>query len=182
MYAEPKYSQARVMLAKTIAMISIVDDTFDAYGIVKELDVYTDAIQRWDISQIDRLPDYMTISYKALLDLYNDYEMELSKDGRSDVVHYAKERMKEIVRNYFVVAKWFIEGYMPPVSEYLSNALATSTYYLLTTTSYLGMKSATKEDFEWLAKNPKILEANVTLCGVIDDIATYEVVYIILHK
>ncbi|KAH0783139.1 hypothetical protein KY290_002737 [Solanum tuberosum] len=174
-YAEPQYSQARVILAKTIAMISIVDDTFDAYGVVKELEVYTDAIQRWDISQIDRLPEYMKISYKALLDLYNDYETELSNDGRSDVVQYAKERMKEIVRNYLVEAKWFIEGYMPPVSEYLSNALATSTYYLLTTTSYLGMKSATKEDFEWLAKNPKILEANVTLCRVIDDIATYEV-------
>ncbi|XP_070035760.1 viridiflorene synthase [Nicotiana tomentosiformis] len=174
-YAEPQYSQARVMLAKTIAMISIVDDTFDAYGIVKELEVYTDAIQRWDISQIDRLPDYMKISFKALIDLYEDYEKELSTDGRSYVVHYAKERMKEIVRNYFVEAKWFIEGYMPPVSEYLNNALATSTYYLLTTTSYLGMKSAAREDFEWLATNPKILEANVTLCRVVDDIATYEV-------
>ncbi|XP_070031393.1 5-epi-aristolochene synthase-like [Nicotiana tomentosiformis] len=174
-YFEPQYSQARVMLAKTIAMISIVDDTFDAYGIVKELDTFTDAIQRWDISEIDRLPNYMKISYKALLDLYDDYEKELSDDGRSNVVYYAKERMKEIVRNYNVEAKWFIEGYMPPVSEYLSNALATSTYYLLTTTSYLGMKSVTKKDFEWLAKNPKILEANVTLCRVIDDIATYEV-------
>ncbi|XP_009794139.1 vetispiradiene synthase 3-like [Nicotiana sylvestris] len=174
-YFEPQYSQARVMLAKTIAMISIVDDTFDVYGIVKELDIYTDAIQRWDVSEIDRLPDYMKISYKALLNLYDDYEKELSNYGRSNVVYYAKERMKEIVRNYNVEAKWFIEGYMPPVSEYLSNALITSTYYLLTTTSYLAMKSVTKKDFEWLAKNPKILEANVTLCRVIDDIATYEV-------
>lgn len=48
-YSEPQYSQARVMLAKTIAMISIVDDTFDAYGIVKELEVYTDAIQRYEL-------------------------------------------------------------------------------------------------------------------------------------
>ncbi|KAJ8543868.1 hypothetical protein K7X08_025486 [Anisodus acutangulus] len=174
-YFEPQYSQARVMLAKTIAMISIVDDTFDAYGVVKELDTYTDAIQRWDINEIGRLPDYMKISYKALLDLYEDYEKELSSDGRSHVVYHAIERMKEIVRNYNVEAKWFIEGYMPPVSEYLSNALATSTYYLLTTTSYLGMKSATEQDFEWLSKNPQILEANVTLCRVIDDIATYEV-------
>ncbi|XP_055816939.1 5-epi-aristolochene synthase 2-like isoform X2 [Solanum dulcamara] len=173
-YFEPQYSQARVMLAKTIAIISIVDDTFDSYGIVKELDIYTDAIQRWDINEIDRLPDYMKISYKALLDLYKDYENVLSRDGRSHVVYHAKERMKEIVRNYNVEAKWFIEGYMPPVSEYLSNALATSTYYLLTTTSYLGMKSATEHHFEWLGKNPKILEANVTLCRVIDDIATYE--------
>ncbi|XP_059307600.1 vetispiradiene synthase 3-like [Lycium ferocissimum] len=174
-YFEPQYSQARIMLAKTIAMISIVDDTFDAYGVVKELDTYTDAIQRWDINEIDRLPDYMKISYEALLDLYEGYEKELSSDGRSHVVYHAKERMKEIARNYNVEAKWFIEGYMPPVSEYLSNALATSTYYLLTTTSYLGMKSATEQDFEWLSKNPQILEANVTLCRVIDDIATYEV-------
>ncbi|KAH0725134.1 hypothetical protein KY284_000999 [Solanum tuberosum] len=49
-YAEPQYSQARVMFAKTIAMISIVDDTFDAYGILKELEVYTDAIQSQDVA------------------------------------------------------------------------------------------------------------------------------------
>ncbi|KAG5574791.1 hypothetical protein H5410_054925 [Solanum commersonii] len=40
-YFEPQYSQARVMLAKTISIISIVDDTFDSYGIVKELNTYT---------------------------------------------------------------------------------------------------------------------------------------------
>ena len=51
-YAEPQYSQARVMLAKTIAMISIVDDTFDAYGIVEELEVYTDAIQRYELASL----------------------------------------------------------------------------------------------------------------------------------
>ncbi|KAM3360295.1 5-epi-aristolochene synthase 2-like isoform X1 [Capsicum galapagoense] len=174
-YYEPQYSQARIMLAKTIAMISIVDDTFDSYGTVKELDTYTNVIQRWDISEIDRLPDYMKISYKALLQLYEDYEKELSSNGRSHVVYHAKQRMKEIVRSYNVEAKWFIKGYMPLVSEYLSNALITSTYYLLTTTSYLGTKSSTEQDFEWLSKNPKILKANATICRVIDDIATYEV-------
>ncbi|KAH0713900.1 hypothetical protein KY289_009859 [Solanum tuberosum] len=163
------------MLTKTLAMTSIVDDTFDAYGTVKELEKYTDAIQRWDINEIDRLPDYMKISYKALLDLFDDYEKELSNDGRSHVVYHAKERMKEIVRSYNVEAKWFIEGHMPSVSEYLSNALVTSTYYFLTTAAYLGMKSATKQDFEWLSTNPKILEANVTFCRITDDIATYEV-------
>ncbi|KAL3355509.1 hypothetical protein AABB24_019538 [Solanum stoloniferum] len=174
-YFEPQYSQARVMLTKTLAMTSIVDDTFDAYGTVKELEKYTDAIQRWDINEIDRLPDYMKISYKALLDLFDDYEKELSSDGRSHVVYHAKERMKELVRSYNVEAKWFIEGHMPSVSEYLSNALVTSTYYLVTTAAYLGMKSATEQDFEWSSTNPKILEANVTFCRVTDDIATYEV-------
>ncbi|XP_049372070.1 vetispiradiene synthase 2-like [Solanum verrucosum] len=174
-YFEPQYSQARVILTKTLAVTSIVDDTFDAYGTVKELEKYTDAIQRWDINEIDRLPDYMKISYKVLLDLFDDYEKELSSDGRSHVVYHAKERMKELVRSYNVEAKWFIEGHMPSVSEYLSNALVTSTYYLVTTAAYLGMKSATEQDFEWLSTNPKILEANATFCRVTDDIATYEI-------
>ncbi|XP_075080927.1 5-epi-aristolochene synthase-like isoform X1 [Nicotiana tabacum] len=94
-YFEPQYSQARVMLVKTISMISIVDDTFDAYGTVKELEAYTDAIQRWDINEIDRLPDYMKISYKAILDLYKDYEKELSSAGRSHIVCHAIERVEK---------------------------------------------------------------------------------------
>ncbi|MCD7449959.1 hypothetical protein HAX54_002676 [Datura stramonium] len=79
MLHKQELSEARVMLAKTIAMISIVDDTFDAYGIVKELEVYTDAIQSGILSQIDRLPEYMKIGYKALLDLYGDYEKGVVK-------------------------------------------------------------------------------------------------------
>lgn len=47
-YFEPQYSQARIMLAKTIAMISIVYDTFNGSDSVKELDIYTDAIQRYE--------------------------------------------------------------------------------------------------------------------------------------
>lgn len=83
--------------------------------------------------------------------------------------------MKEIVRSYNIEAKWFLEGYMPPFAEYLANGFITSTYYLLATTSYIGMNSATKEAFDWLMKKPKIQVANVSICRVVDDIATYEV-------
>lgn len=45
-YYEPQYSVARIMLTKTIAMISIIDDTYDSYGTVEELKIFTDAVQR----------------------------------------------------------------------------------------------------------------------------------------
>ncbi|PIN05647.1 Vetispiradiene synthase [Handroanthus impetiginosus] len=76
MYFEPQYSRARVMLAKTIAMISMIDDTYDSYGTIEELEIFTQAIERWDIKEMDKLPDYMKICYKALLDLYDQYEEE----------------------------------------------------------------------------------------------------------
>ncbi|KAL2466452.1 Alpha-humulene/(-)-(E)-beta-caryophyllene synthase [Abeliophyllum distichum] len=174
-YHEPQYSVARIMLTKTIAMTSIIDDTYDAYGTVEELEVFTEAIMRWDISEIDRLPEYIKPFYIALLNLYEQFDEELSKEGRSYAVHYAKEALKELVRTYYVEAKWFIEGYLPPFSEYMSNALITCTYVYHTTTSLLGVKSVTKEEFEWLSNKPKMLVASLIICRLVDDIATYEV-------
>ncbi|CAA3011497.1 vetispiradiene synthase 2-like [Olea europaea subsp. europaea] len=174
-YHEPQYSIARIMLTKTIAMTSIIDDTYDAYGTVEELEVFTEAIMRWDISEVDRLPEYIKPFYSALLDLYEQFDEELSKEGRSYAVHYAKEALKELVRTYYVEAKWFIEGYMPPFSEYMSNALITCTYVYHTTTSLLGIKSVTEKDFEWLSNKPKMLVASLIICRLVDDIATYEV-------
>nr|QNC49787.1 terpene synthase 3 [Leucophyllum frutescens] len=174
-YYEPQYSRARIMLAKTIAMTSVIDDTYDAYGTVGELDILTEAIERWDINQIDLLPGYLQPLYKALLELYDQFEDELAKEGRSYTIGYAKDEFKDMVRSYNVEAKWFIKGYLPPFSEYLKNALITSTYSYHTVTSLLGMKLTTKDDFEWLSKKPKPLLAGLIVCRAIGDVATYEI-------
>ncbi|KAL1548356.1 (-)-5-epieremophilene synthase stps2 [Salvia divinorum] len=174
-YHEPQFSRARVMLTKTIAMTSIIDDTYDAYGVIEELDIFTEAIERWNIEEMDKLPEYVKPFYKALLELYEQFEEELAEEGRSYAAHYAIESLKELVRSYHVEAKWFIQGYLPPFEEYLKNALITCTYCYHTTTALLGDESATREDFEWLSEKPKMLVAGLLICRVIDDIATYEV-------
>ncbi|KAH6823653.1 hypothetical protein C2S53_000598 [Perilla frutescens var. hirtella] len=174
-YHEPQYSRARIMLAKTIAMTSLIDDTFDAYGTIEELEVFTWAIESWNIEEIKRLPEYMKPLYKALLELYQQFEEELTKDGRSYAACYATESLKELVRSYHVEAKWFIRGYLPPFEEYLKNALISCSYNYHTTTSLLGMESAIMEDFEWLSKKPQMLVAGLKICRLIDDVATYEV-------
>ncbi|CAA2980614.1 vetispiradiene synthase 2-like [Olea europaea subsp. europaea] len=174
-YHEPQYSAARIMLTKTIAMISIIDDTYDAYGTVEELEVFTEAIQRWDISEIERLPEYIKPFYSAFLNLYEELDKELSKKERSYAIYFVKAALKELARAYNVEAKWFIEGHLPPFSEYMNNALITCAYRCLTFVCLLGIKSVTKEDFEWLSNKPKILAASLIICRLIDDIATYKV-------
>ena len=42
------------------------------------------------MKEIERIPDYMKITYKALLELYDQYEQELKLQGRSFAVNYAK--------------------------------------------------------------------------------------------
>ncbi|XP_012855790.1 PREDICTED: vetispiradiene synthase 3-like [Erythranthe guttata] len=174
-YHEPQYSSARVMLAKTIAIISVIDDTYDTYGTIEELKVFTDAIQKWDIREIDRLPDYMKICYRVVLDLYEAFDAELSPKGRSFAVHYAREAMKEIVTSYYVEAKWFVEGdHLPLFDEYMSQAEITAGAYFLTITAYLGMDNATIEVFDWLLAKPNILKTCNVVVRIIDDVATYE--------
>ncbi|GJZ32594.1 alpha-isocomene synthase [Tanacetum coccineum] len=45
-FFEPKYSQSRMFLAKVIAVATILDDTYDAYGTYEELEIFTVAVQR----------------------------------------------------------------------------------------------------------------------------------------
>lgn len=86
--------------------------------------------------------------------------------------------MKEIVRSYYIEAEWFIEGKIPSFEEYLNNALVTGTYYLLAPASLLGMESTSKRTFDWMMNKPKILVASAIIGRVIDDIATYKVLFI----
>lgn len=43
---EPQHSYFRKMITKTIVFISIIDDIYDVYGTLDELELFTVAIQR----------------------------------------------------------------------------------------------------------------------------------------
>ena len=45
---------------------------------------------RWDASSVDQLPDYMKPCYQALLEVYEEMEEEIAKEGNLYRVQYAK--------------------------------------------------------------------------------------------
>nr|GEW84081.1 zinc finger, CCHC-type [Tanacetum cinerariifolium] len=58
----PIASQARALPTFQVVekyRCAVLDDTYDAYGIYEELEIFTQAIQRWSISCLDVLPEYM---------------------------------------------------------------------------------------------------------------------------
>ncbi|GLU23522.1 hypothetical protein SLE2022_395200 [Rubroshorea leprosula] len=174
-YFEPKYAVARIFLTKVLILTSVMDDIFDNYGTYDELKLLTKCIERWDISVIDQLPDYMKLFYQALLDIYSEIEKQVAKEGRSYAVHYAKESMKGVAKAYLVESKWREEGYIAPLEEYMKNGHFSSTYPMLITNSYVGMGNvASKEAFDWISNDPKMLVACTTICRVMDDIVTHQ--------
>ncbi|XP_050369625.1 (-)-germacrene D synthase-like [Argentina anserina] len=174
-YFEPQYSFARRILTKVIAMTSTIDDIYDVYGTLEELDLFTRAIERWDISAMDELPEYMKVAYEALLDVYAEAEQELASEGESYHIDYAKEAMKRLVRAYHAEAKWFHKNYTPSMDEYMEVALITSAYSMLATTAFVGMGDiVTKESFEWIFSDPKIVKASAVVCRLMDDIVSHK--------
>ncbi|KDP46452.1 hypothetical protein JCGZ_12935 [Jatropha curcas] len=120
---EPQYALARVMITKYTKMVSVVDDTYDAYGTLDELQQFTIAFQS----------------------------------------------------AYFVEAKWFNEGYVPPFEEYISNGLVSSTYSVLPAASFIGMENVVgSKEYEWVKENPKIVNASKLICRLMDDVTTHE--------
>ncbi|KAJ4700857.1 Sesquiterpene synthase [Melia azedarach] len=174
-YFEPEYFLARRILTKVIAMTSVIDDIYDVYGTAEELELFTAAIERWDISTIQQLPEYMKLCYQALLDVYSEAEKDLAYQGKLYRLYYAKEAMKTIVKNYFLEAKWCHDKYIPKMDEYMTVALVTSAYPMLATTSFVGMGDiVTKEAFEWLFSNPKMVTASSVVCRLMDDIVSHK--------
>ena len=45
-YFEPKYNIGRRIVIKSLSLLLIIDDTYDAYGTFVELNQFTDAIHR----------------------------------------------------------------------------------------------------------------------------------------
>lgn len=46
MAAEPQFSYTRKMLTIAVALIAVIDDFYDVYGTLPEVELFTDAIQR----------------------------------------------------------------------------------------------------------------------------------------
>ena len=46
-YFEPSYSRARIILSKVLAIVSLLDDTYDVYGTSEESELFTKCIERF---------------------------------------------------------------------------------------------------------------------------------------
>ncbi|KAE8125689.1 hypothetical protein FH972_020467 [Carpinus fangiana] len=173
-YFGPEYLLARMILTKVIAMTSAIDDIYDAYGTLEELELFTEAVERWDIGAIDQLPEYMKVCYQALLDVYCEMDQKVGEE-RSYRVRYAREAMKNQIRAYFHEAKWFHKNHIPTMDEYMSIALVTSTHAMFATTSLVGMGDIiTKDAFEWLFSDPKLIRASAVVGRLMNDIVSHK--------
>ncbi|XP_054813905.1 (-)-germacrene D synthase-like isoform X1 [Prosopis cineraria] len=174
-YYEPQYSLGRFILTKVMAVLSLIDDTYDAYGTIDELTIFTDALERLDICCLHDLPEYMKLIYKALLNVYDEMDQNVRKEGREYSLNYAKSELKKVVRAFMREAEWFNGNYVPTTQEYLDTATRSCSFQMLSTISFFGLGHIATEDiFKWVTSGPKLVKACSIICRAMDDIVSSE--------
>ncbi|KAF8408838.1 hypothetical protein HHK36_004907 [Tetracentron sinense] len=174
-YFEPQYASGRILMTKLVSIVSIIDDIFDVYGTLEELQLFNDAIQACDEGTMDQLPEYMKVCFRELENIFNETEKEMISEEKSYRLYYIKQEMQALVRAYFEEAQWFDTGYVPKLEEYFQVSLITSVYPLITVIQFAGMgEIATKEAFNWTASLPKLIRSSSIVNRLMDDIKTYK--------
>ncbi|TKY66670.1 (-)-germacrene D synthase [Spatholobus suberectus] len=173
-YFEPQYSLARGIATKVIALCSIIDDMYDAYGTIDELELFTNAIERWDICCLVDLPEYMKSCYTTILDVFEEIEQEMGKQRKVYCIKYAKKEMKRLVQAYMTEARWFHSNHTPTMEEYMQVRIVSSGYTMVITICFVGMEDTTEEVFIWATSDPTIIVATSIISRLMDDIVGNE--------
>nr|ACZ50512.1 germacrene A synthase 3 [Helianthus annuus] len=175
LYFEPRYSLARIIATKITLFLVVLDDTYDAYATIEEIRLLTDAINRWDMSAMEQIPEYIRPFYKILLDEYAELEKQLAIEGRAKSVIASKEAFQDIARGYLEEAEWTNSGYVASFPEYMKNGLITSAYNVISKSALVGMGDIVSENaLAWYESHPKTLQASELISRLQDDVMTYQ--------
>lgn len=66
MVSEPRFGPFREMATKIICLITIIDDTYDVYGSLEEVELFTDFVDRFVLRSITNL--HAEVPWKYVFD------------------------------------------------------------------------------------------------------------------
>ncbi|XP_076913606.1 (-)-beta-pinene synthase, chloroplastic-like [Bidens hawaiensis] len=133
-------------LTKVNAMITTIDDVYDVYGTLKELEHFTDFVNCWELNTIEGLPDYMKICFLALYNAINDMAYNVVTREGFFVVPYLKKAWQDLCNSYIIEARWFDSGYTPTLNEFLDNGYMSIGIVPIIKHAYLLTLTTVSED------------------------------------
>ncbi|KAF5938052.1 hypothetical protein HYC85_025558 [Camellia sinensis] len=171
---EPQFGYFRRMSTKVCTLMTIIDDVYDVYGSLEELELFTDAVERWDISAMEQLPDYMKICFLALFNSTNEMAYDALKEQGLHIISHLKKVWADICKSYLLEAKWYYNRYTPTFEEYMNNAwISISAPLMLVHAYFFDSKSVTKEASECLLESyPNIIRWSSIIFRLSDDLGT----------
>ncbi|CBI33220.3 unnamed protein product, partial [Vitis vinifera] len=173
---DPRLSEQRIELTKPISLIYIIDDIFDVGGTLDELTLFTEAVNRWDLSAFKELPEYMKMCFKTLDDITNEISTKVHKEHKWNPVGSLRKAWASLCNAFLVEAKWFASGHVPKAEEYLKNgAVSSGVHVVLVHLFFLLGHGITKENVDLVDDFPGIISSTATILRLWDDLGSAKV-------
>ncbi|XP_043720091.1 alpha-terpineol synthase, chloroplastic-like isoform X2 [Telopea speciosissima] len=173
MNPEPQFSNFRIELGKVIMLITMIDDVYDVYGSLEELELFTDTVERWDITAMEQLPDYMKICFLALFNTVNEMAYFHLKQHGFDTIPSLKKVWIDLCKAYLVEAKWYYKGHKTTLEEYLNNAVISIGCNVILIHSFFSLQQNIREEaLDYISENPSILHLSSMIVRLADDLGT----------
>ncbi|KAM0051867.1 putative R-linalool synthase [Helianthus debilis subsp. tardiflorus] len=170
---QPKFSPGRRNVSRVNAMITTIDDVYDVHGTLEELEQFTDAITRWDVNAIERLPDYMKICFLGFYNTINEIAYNTLRDTGVVILPYLKKAWAELCKSYLLEARWYYTGHEPTLQEYMDNAwVSISSPLVYMHIRFSSPFSSTDEILEWFEESKNIIYLASFICRLADDLGT----------
>nr|GME04744.1 (-)-alpha-terpineol synthase-like [Ipomoea batatas]GME16539.1 (-)-alpha-terpineol synthase-like [Ipomoea batatas] len=170
---EPEFEYCRKISTKSAEIITVIDDVYDVYATFNEVEILTDAVNRWDVSAIEGLPNYIKICFLAMFNYVNEVVYDILQQQDFNVLPYIQKVWSDLCRTYLVEAKWFNEGLKPKLKEFLENAVVSIAGPLLLVQAYISTaKPINKEHLDQLLRNDHPIHFPSLISRLTDDLAT----------
>ncbi|XP_058750802.1 S-linalool synthase-like [Vicia villosa] len=139
----PHDSYVRMFVAKTAIIITVADDFFDSVGSLDELEILTEAVQRWDTRG---LSSHSKVIFDALDDLVSEATRKyLQQEGTSDdISRNLKDLWFEIFLSWLIEANWSRNGHKPSIDCYLETGMTSIGAHLIVLSSSCFVKPTKK--------------------------------------
>ncbi|CAN4083877.1 unnamed protein product [Withania somnifera] len=140
--SEPQHGSMRIWLTKVIQFILIIDDVYDIYGSLADVQQFTHAIEKWDPKEVQRLPECIQICFRALHDTVEEMSAEIQrKNGGPSALPHLKQAWVNFCKALLVEATWYHKSHIPTIEEYLDNGWTSSSGPLLSCHVIFGLSN-----------------------------------------
>ncbi|CAJ1961468.1 unnamed protein product [Sphenostylis stenocarpa] len=170
-FTDPRFSEQRIELTKSISLIYLIDDIFDVYGTLDQLTLFTDAVNRWELAGTEELPDFMKICLSVLYDVTNDFAQMIYKRHGLNPIETLKRSWVHLLNAFLEEAHWLNGGHLARSEEYLKNGIvSTGVHVVLVHAFFLLDHSINMETVAIMDNFPQIVHSVAKILRLSDDL------------
>ncbi|PKA49207.1 Myrcene synthase, chloroplastic [Apostasia shenzhenica] len=167
---EPQFWRIRKENFKLNCVVVVIDDIYDVFGTLDELELFTNAIERWIIAP--ELPEYMKICLLAFFNTVDDIANKILLEKGLHIQLYLRQSCVDVCKAYFKEARWYHGGHNPNLHEYLENAWISIAAIIVLTEAYCLSDDLTAEALQNFKFYPDVVLHSSILIRLYNDLGT----------